>query len=258
MALGVITAVAVVGIASHRYLPEYFRDRPVPARLKGEQMTWGITVTTRSGEHLTDDSRQKVEEFIRGHLKQNGNWDPKVLAKQTQNQFNFKRVSLLAVSPQQISAVISLRNPVMRIELDRTRLVDDVGVVFGEAQSHDAALPLLKGTLDPTKLIWNEDQTLQLGAGHHEVIQQALQLQKDLAKFKITPDSLAYVKHRGFTATIRDTAIEVTMGLPPFDSRTDKLSQILEKMRRDGIHSARIELDYKNKAFIKEGNTAVN
>jgi len=258
MALGLITAVIAVGIAVHRYLPGYFRDGTVSARMKGGQMTWGITVTTRSGEHLPEDSRQRVEEFIRGQLNQNINWDPKILAKKTQNQFNFRRVSLLAVSPRQISAVISLRNPVMRIELDRTRLVDDAGVVFGEAQSHDVSLPLLKGTLDPTRLNWNDDQTLQLGAGHHEIIQQALQLQKELAKFKITPESLAYVKHRGFTAMIRDTAIEVTLGLPPFDSRADKLSQILEKMRRDGVHSARIELDYKNKAFIKEGNTAVN
>ena len=84
------------------------------------------------------------------------------------------------------------------------------------------------------------------------VIGQALLLVRASLRYNIKYTSIHFDKYRGFKGVLRDKKIAVEMGFQNFESKLDRLVQILNKLKTDPGKTIDIDLDYDSKAFIQK------
>jgi len=85
----------------------------------------------------------------------------------------------------------------------------------------------------------------------HSIYKQATDLINNLKSSSIEVEKLDYVKHRGFTATLKGSAVYIYFGLSPFKTKISRLKSILDKAKVNAMPISIVELDYRSKAIIK-------
>lgn len=236
-----------------------------------------------------DRSRQKLSSWTRAMLALDEAWrvhlhldseyplsakkidDLLLLTKQELGATHFPNLTLAAVKLQRLDAysrvhimrtglkdvLVSVRPriAIMCAEVDRLRLVDASGTIYGVFGSEGAPhcpgprLIGLKGEGSRTKI--NEDQTITLSSEEQRLVHEALELLSEAKVQGLELSSIEIHRHRGFQIALRSEETEISLGHHPFSSKLERLKTLLGKLKERSEKAARIELDYQGKAFVK-------
>ena len=202
-----------------------------------------------SGDHQVDKLiRQKLSNKAFDSLE-----DVKKFAIDLQHEIAASRVHLFRIKPTVVSIRYEFFQPVAAVQLGSGKLVNSAGKVFGSfSETKHSHLPYLKGLEIVKKLRYLEDQSLTISEKNSRLIQESLLLINTGMRYNIRYKTILFDPYRGFSALLRDKRIRVEMGRSPFEKKYKKLEKILASLEKKRVTAARIELDFKGKAFVKE------
>ena len=81
---------------------------------------------------------------------------------------------------------------------------------------------------------------------------EAVELINDARQENIMLKEITFKKYRGYFASLKGTGTVISFGRRPFRGKIKKLRKILYKLSTRGQKASHIELDFEDKAFIKE------
>ena len=175
------------------------------------------------------------------------------VAKNVQEEFSSKRVTLLTLKPSRALVMVENHEPIAVIDYGRKRLVSNEGLIFGKyIEKEHFSLPLIQGISIDKKISFSSDQSISMSKKNSVLISEALLLLREGLRYNIKYRAINYDPYRGFQVLLKDKRIRVEMGRTPFKKRYVKLVKILSNLSQKRVTNARIELDYRGKAFIKE------
>lgn len=171
-------------------------------------------------------------------------------------------VSLLADDPriagarlfksdrQRVVIFVDVHRPVLITKVNgRWHYLSLRGKIYAPAERQD--YPQLSGVLADEYLLDSEDQVI-VEREEQRIIAQAIEL-FTMARVEGLPlQSLLFENHRGFRVKITGSETEIFLGNAPFVAKLHKLREILVSLQARNKQATRIELDYIDKAFIKE------
>ena len=174
------------------------------------------------------------------------------LSEKVIDNSKFTQIHLLKTSPDTIYLFAQKPEPVFRIEADKTRFVSPDGLVYGDA--YDSQLPFLRGIFPGSGKKFRIKAPNLLCTSHREKerIRAAIQLRHLLGDANLMIEEVIFENFRGYSAVLSDSETRVNFGVPPFSGKIKKLHSILKELAKEGRYASRVELDYDNKAFIKE------
>lgn len=146
------------------------------------------------------------------------------------------------------------KEPYLCIQMETTRFVTEKGHIYGQAYDRNQCPNYLVNGIFESKETSNinmsSNRSLVVSEDKSAIILEAIELKKSLqaTSFQIKKD-LNFDKSRGFTIYLSTPPIEVVLGRAPFQVKLTRLSKI--KLQNAELHIEKIELDYKEKAFIK-------
>lgn len=144
------------------------------------------------------------------------------------------------------------RQPVLRIAADKIRLITAEGLVYGVAEASQESLPILTGLLDVKgrKVTLEQDGSAVLRPEEQQAIQAALVFSSENETNRYGFKNLEWLPYRGIEARNEDW--DVVFGMPPYGERYQKLVKIISDLNKKGVTAAKVELDYPDKAFVKQ------
>ena len=89
-------------------------------------------------------------------------------------------------------------------------------------------------------------------AAESRAIEDVLELIEALKADATEYSHINFIKHRGFSITLKGDSTEVFLGNAPYNVKITRMHSIILDLRKKGSQAQRIELDYDGKAFIKE------
>ncbi|SME91065.1 cell division protein FtsQ/DivIB [Pseudobacteriovorax antillogorgiicola] len=196
------------------------------------------------------------QEFIKDYISRNPIQDLQQVESfklDLQKKLAAKSLSTLALTPYKILLKAEFHQSLAAIEYGIKRLLSDKGKVFGQySEKHHHHLPMISGISIDRKLDLDNEQSVVMSERNNEVLQEALLLINDGLRYNIRYKAIHFDSFRGFQVLLFDKRIRVEMGRRPFNKRYIKLEKILSNLSKKRVNTARIELDYQGKAFIKE------
>jgi hypothetical protein len=85
-----------------------------------------------------------------------------------------------------------------------------------------------------------------------KIILDAIQLINQSEEHSLLFTSIEYKKYRGFFTKLENSDTMVVFGHPPFEKQFSRLARIIEESKNKKRALTNIEVDYSDKAFIKE------
>ena len=215
-----------------------------------------VYFTPFSDKRLTSDSLNIVSQIVNEHLNATRHSDLSLLAKKIQNQFYARGVNINKTSTTKIAVTMKLRDPVMLVKSDKIHFVDEECAVYGEINGNEmiSDLPILHDVFSDhdARLRLNDTAIYQITAEQRKIICDAIDLSRLSREKGLDFSEFHFIKYRGFLARTKQGDCEIILGFAPFNKRIDRLTEILLNLKKEGVTAARIELDYDNKAFVKE------
>ncbi len=209
-----------------------------------------IHISSRQWDH------EKLEKQLTTKVKDKTFKDFKAvkqITKKIQRNVSASQVHLFRTKWDQVIADFSFYKPVAGIFLGSPRLVSSDSKVFGiYDEAKHSQLPYIKGIEIANELIYLDDNSMRISEKNLRLIQEALLLIELGISYNINYKTILFDPYRGFAAMLRGKRIRVEMGRSPFENRYKKLEKILAALEKKKVHTARIELDFPGKAFIKE------
>ena len=123
------------------------------------------------------------------------------------------------------------------------------GKIYTVAERQD--YPQLLGVLTDGYLLDSEDVVI-VEPQEQQIIGQAIELFTMARDGGLPLQKLLFENHRGFRVKITGSDTEIFLGNAPFAAKLHKLREILVSLQSRNRQATRIELDYVDKAFIKE------
>lgn len=171
-------------------------------------------------------------------------------------------VALLADDPRIAEAKLFKKNRqqvVIFVDVHRPLLITKVngqwhylsarGKIYAIAEQQD--YPQLLGILTDGYLLDSEGLVI-VDQQEQQIIIQAIELFTTARAEGLPLQKLFFENHRGFRVKITGSETEIFLGNAPFAAKLDKLREILVSLQARNRQATRIELDYVDKAFIKE------
>ncbi len=136
---------------------------------------------------------------------------------------------------------------------DKLRFVTSDGIVFGVLNTNETTtLPILQGLYTSSPFTKSENDTFVLSPANQKIVDEALLAIQEATRYNIQYRTITYDEFRGFSAEMLEPNHRIILGFQPFESKYLRLVKIIKDLKDQGLSSARIELDYKSKAFVKE------
>lgn len=175
---------------------------------------------------------------------------------QVQKMLSAKAISMIQIRPLHFSLFIEFHTPKFAIELGTPRFVNANGQVYGFfKEGQHSWLPIVKGLKLTDKPEFLADQTMVLDEFNQNVVKEVLFLLELSLSYNITYRDIHFDPYRGFRGQLSNHRISVELGRKPFDKRLSRLRKILDDLTEKGVPSAHIELDFQDKAFVRELGT---
>ncbi|MBC7661777.1 MAG: hypothetical protein H7249_18945 [Chitinophagaceae bacterium] len=195
------------------------------------------------------------KEAILTRYRQMGHLAPKDLAEFSKGLYRsmgLRSIQLIQTAPDRITIATETFTPKLIAELDKMRFVTEDGIVFGGPTSTEATgLPVLRGLYRSAPFTKSENDTLVLSAANQRIVDEALLAIKEGSRYHYQYRTITYDEFRGLSAEMLESNYRVTLGFQPYRDKYERLEKILEGLKDSGQTSASIELDYKDKAFVR-------
>lgn len=173
--------------------------------------------------------------------------DLKHICQSIENSPWIERAKIKRILPDQLDISIIERKAVALINLNQLYLVDKKGNIFKKAEKEDGLMfPVLTG------VTWENLMNHQ--HIYTPLITQALRLMDLFEKEGIPPTTISEIHLDvtfGLTVFTTHHAVQIKMGLPPFQRKCKRLRTILHDLKQKGLLPQIIDLNYSNKAFVK-------
>lgn len=178
--------------------------------------------------------------------------DLKEISREFLKDSEFSRLHLFKFHPFKIYISLSKHRPVFKIQLDVSRFVSDDGIIYGLARG--SQLPELSGDFFPDDKIFSFKNSNEIEISHIQRARflEAVELINDAKQENIMLKEIIFKKYRGYFASLTETGTVISFGRRPFRGKIKKLRKILYKLSTRGQKASQIELDFEDKAFIKE------
>jgi hypothetical protein len=248
LALAGVTAALYVNFKSKIPLDTLRRIRA------SSPLSYEIQFASKMQHFLSETEMQSISSKITA-LLQSKEATISGICKTIQNDYTAHYVNIFKISNNQLLITIEPRKPVLSIKASKTRLITKEGLIYGEYNpSVHGELTRLTGILgdDDAALEMADDASYITTESQKKLIAEAIELFELTQGKLINLSSIRYIPYRGFAAKTKDDGIEVLLGRSPFNKRIDRLADILINLKKGGGVATRIELDYDNKAFVKE------
>ena len=207
-----------------------------------------------SSDHLRPEQKTEIAGAI-GRLPNLSYHQLSTTARNILQAHNAREVSLSHQGLGLVHVETFFHVPRLRVQVDRIRLISDLGAIYGQPQSDlEHSLPFVSGVFErkDSDYRFTEDGVLIAKPDEALLVREAIDLEDATRNRNQTPISIAFNSFRGFTVVLSNTGIEVLFGRFPFGERPTRLVSILDKLKAKGMSASRIELDFDGKAFVKE------
>lgn len=173
--------------------------------------------------------------------------DLKHICQSIENSPWVERAKIKRILPDQLDISITERMVAALINLNQLYLVDKKGNVFKKAENEDGLMfPVLTG------VTW--ENLMQHQHIYTALIKQALTLMNCLKKTGIPLATISEIHldiTYGLTVFTTHYAAQIEMGFPPYQGKCKRLCNILRDLKQKNLLPQNIDLNYKNKAFVK-------
>jgi len=220
--------------------------------IPGKDRNWKLTIKADDRSLLGDQEEAAIIHAVRAHIS-NGDPDDLLKAIATiKTDVSFAKVHFVRTGLEQLTLYYAKRVPVMCYQGDQQLyFISTAAEIYGFVDDPQKCPgPLVTGILDGRRNV-KRNAVLTLSKEEQQNTERALQLAKILAYYKHDPTKLSYEKYRGFYINIRDLETEIALGNPPYETKLEKLGEVLKQISSKGEVAQRIELDFQGKAFIK-------
>ena len=174
------------------------------------------------------------------------------LSQSIQNDFNFKNVGLSVNAKNEIYVSIKKHEPKLVVEYGKPRIYTKAKKLIDTNNYSQSGLTKLTGLTPKESITYKNDRSISLPIGDREIIDKANLLIKTAMGYNIKYKSINFDEFRGFSGMLSNNNYNVVIGFPPFEAKYKKLNRIIYELKTQGKFSAKIELDYQGKAFVKK------
>ena len=197
---------------------------------------------------------KKLSVFTTKLLLRNQTLD--AVVKKIHSRFTFIRtVHIFKVENNRYTMRVSHKKPIAKIFVNKNiYLLSESGSIYTKEKYNSQGLPLVQGLSITLGQISYSKNSISLTNHQRPLVNEIIDLINECHSKSIWLKGVRYVAYRGFVLTLANTKIRAQMGRQPFASRIEKLQSIVIKLKKKGVVSAEIELDYSNKAFVKNQN----
>jgi len=225
-------------------------------QIAAKKNPWQIDVVFAGDPAKFIGDSHTVGRFLQKELNKEQPAALETLAAKLQVEHLAERVSLVKTGAHRMAVMLYPREPILRIEADKMRLLTKTGLVYGEPSDEPSGenLVVLTKFFDSQKARFDfaKDATLVLNKDEAKRIKDAIDLHEQAVASQLSLQSITYISHRGFELQLQEPPVVVMVGEPPYAEKLQQLRRLLDKTLENGRQVVRIELDYNGKAFIKE------
>lgn len=219
--------------------------------VSGKSRNWRLTIKSDDRSLLEGREEQAVIQAVKETVTLGEKSDLLKAVSKIKTDESFAKIHLIRTGLDQLTLYYSKRIPVMCYQSDSLFLISTEAEIYGDLDSQDNCPgPVVSGILEDRKK-QTRGSVLKLSTEEQKNVSLALQLLKVLRFHQLQPTRLIFDKYRGFFINLKGLETEIALGYPPFDTKLEKLGEVLERINSKGEIAQRIELDFQGKAFIK-------
>ena len=160
-------------------------------------------------------------------------------------------VKLLKSDRQRVAIFVDVHRPLLMTKVnDQWHYLSAKGSIYAVAEQQD--YPQLLGILEDDGYLLDSEGLVIVDRQEQQIIAQAIELFTTARADGLLLQKLLFENHRGFRVKITGSETEIFLGNAPFTAKLHKLREILVSLQTRNRQATRIELDYVDKAFIKE------
>ena len=146
------------------------------------------------------------------------------------------------------------RRPLYALAHEKTTyFMTDGSLCHSSISTHTQKSPTIAGLKAPTDLS-KKKICRPPTATTKQILSETLLISRLLRGTSVSIASFSYDPDQGYSILLEPSASLVHLGHPPFTKKMERLYQILNKNQNKSLQ---IDLDFENKAFIKEVNTKI-
>ncbi|NRA43549.1 MAG: hypothetical protein HRU09_01200 [Oligoflexales bacterium] len=201
---------------------------------------------------ISKQEKKRIESIFDQYLQKNGRLDLNALSHEFLKDSEYSRLHLFRFHPTKIFISLDKHSPVFQIKVDETRLVSEEGIIYGLGKG--SKLPTLSGDFFPEdhSFIFKNSNEISISHIQRARLLEAVELINESKQENIMLKEVWFKKYRGYFASLNGTGTVISFGRRPFRGKIKKLRKILYKLSTRGQKASHIELDFEDKAFIKE------
>lgn len=170
------------------------------------------------------------------------------LVETIQKNGGFKTVQIIETVENRFLITIIPHTPMLKFYLHNYK-VSKNATIYYDPYFNSKFETTLKLNLGKTK---PEISVSHLELKNIKILKDAIQLVEEANRNRFLIHTLEYIEHRGFRALLKKTNIYAMFGFPPFSDKLKRLKKVIQTPSEKKI--VEIELDYKDKAFVKESS----
>ena len=201
---------------------------------------------------VSEIEKNRITSLFDKHLKEKGSLNLSRFSMRVLENSQYSKIHALLFSSNKILISLSKHTPILKLVADATKCVSSEGIVYGSC--HDEDFPELHGMLKKPLSSYKKrnNNEVVLSKMETSTIKDSINLYELAREENIELSLIEHKKYRGIFAKIQNTETIVSFGSPPFKGKVKKLRKIIYSLSSKGKAASRIELDFENKAFIKE------
>ena len=213
---------------------------------------WQVSYSLETSKLISEIEKNRIENIFDLHLKKIASPNLEMLSYNILEDSQYNKIHLYFYHPYKISISLSKHIPLLKLTLGNAKCVSNEGVVYGSCADKD--MPEVFGVLDQPIHVYKKINKNELIVSEKEsdLIKECIELYKKSLEENLNFNLIEFKKYRGFSITLKNSNTEVSFGKPPFQGKIKKLRKILYTLASKGKTASRIELDFEDKAFVKE------
>jgi len=229
----------------------YYLFAKKPTVVTGKNRNWKLTIKAEDRSLLGNQEEQAIIQAVKLHVTEGEPSDLLKAISTIKTDETFAKVHFVRTGLEELTLYYAKRVPIMCYQGDHLRFISNAAEIYGFVDDPQKCPgPVVTGILDERKKS-AKNAVLTLTTEEQKNTENAIQLTKILAYYKHEPTLLSFEKYRGFYINIKDLETDIALGNPPFETKLEKLGEVLKKISSKGEVAQRIELDFQGKAFIK-------
>lgn len=228
----------------------YFVSIIKTAKIQQQPKQWQIFFDYEN--QLSGIEKTRMEKILDKYLITNESIDLKDLSSIFLKDSQYNKLHIFKFHPSKIFISLSRHIGAFQIKVDTVRLVSEDGIIYGIGVG--SKLPFLSGDFFPEdhNFSLKNSNEIAISKTQRSRLLEAVELMNDAKQENILFKEISFKKYRGYFASLKGTGTVISFGRRPFRGKIKKLRKILYKLSTRGQKASNIELDFEDKAFIKE------